>query len=337
MAKLDARRAAAVLADPSGVRAVLLHGDDAGLVRERAEALIRAVLGGAMDDPFRMADLPREVAAKAGALAGEVAALAMTGGRRVVRLREATDAHAGPLKEALATAGEALVVMEGGELTARSKLRVMAEGAPEVAVIACYRERGEELSGSISRLLKEQGVGVEPGALAWLAGRLGEDRMLLRREVEKLALYVGPGGRVDEEAALACVSEGAALELDEALMAATAGDAAAADRALDAAFAEGANPVAVLRTAMRHIQRMQEAALAGGDAGVLRPPVFFRHKAAFERGLRLWSVEALEAVGAALLTAEKRTKTTAFRDADVAVARAAIAAIARQAASVSRR
>jgi DNA polymerase-3 subunit delta len=326
-----------VLADPAGVRAVLLHGDDAGLVRERAEALVRAVLGGAMDDPFRLAELSREEASKAGTLAGEFAALAMTGGRRVVRLRDATDAHATPLKEALATAGEALIVMEGGELTARSKLRAMAEAAPDVAVIACYRERGDELAASIGRLLKEQGVGAEPAALAWLAGRLGEDRMLMRREVEKLALYVGPGGRVDEEAALACGPEGAALELDEALMAATAGDVALADRALDAAFAEGVNPVAVLRAALRHLQRLHEAALAGGDAGVLRPPVFFRHKAAFDRAMRAWPVGALEAAAVALLESEKRTKTTAFRDADVAVARAAIAALARQAAGFSRR
>jgi DNA polymerase-3 subunit delta len=331
MAKLDARRAGAVLADPGPYRAILLHGDDAGLVRDRAEGLVRAVLGGRMDDPFRLAELNREEAAKPGALAGEAAALAMTGGRRVVRLREATDAHAGPLKDALATPGEALLVLEGGELTARSKLRVLAEAAPEVAVIACYRERGDELAATLGRMLKEQGVQADPAALSWLATRLGEDRMQTRREVEKLALYVGPGGRVDEEAALACGGEGATLDLDEALMAATAGEAAMADRALTAAFAEGANPVQVLRAALRHIQRLHEAAVAGGDSGVLRPPVFFRHKAAFDRALRIWPPAALEGVGAALLEAEKRTKTTAFRDADVTLARAALAAIARQA------
>jgi DNA polymerase-3 subunit delta len=331
MAKLDARRAGAVLADPGPYRAVLLHGDDAGLVRERAEGLVRAALGGRMDDPFRLAELSRDEAAKPGALAGEAAALAMTGGRRVVRLREATDAHAGPLKDALATPGEALLVLEGGELTARSKLRVLAEAAPEVAVIACYRERGDELAATLGRMLKEQGVQADPAALSWLATRLGEDRMQTRREVEKLALYVGPGGRVDEEAALACAGEGATLDLDEALMAATAGEAAMADRALTAAFAEGANPVQVLRAALRHIQRLHEAAVAGGDSGVLRPPVFFRHKAAFDRALRIWSPAALEGVGAALLEAEKRTKTTAFRDADVTLARAALAAVARQA------
>jgi len=333
MARLDARRAAAVLADPSSVRAVLLHGDDAGLARERAEGLVGAVLGGRMDDPFRLAELTRDEAARPGALAGEVAALAMTGGRRVVRLREATDAHATPLKDALATPGEALIVLEGGELAARSKLRMLAEAAPEIAVIACYRERGEDLAASLGRMLREAGVQADPGALSWLAGRLGEDRMQTRREVEKLALYVGPGGTVDEEAALACVAEDAAADLDTAVMAATAGDAAATDRALAAAFAEGANPVALLRAALRHVQRLHEAAVAGGDSAVLRPPVFFRQKPAFDRALRLWSPAGLEAAGAALLEAEKRTKTTAFRDADVGIARAALAAIARQAAA----
>lgn len=331
MAKLDARRAAAVLTDPGPYRVVLLHGDDAGLVRERAEGLVRAVLGGKMDDPFRLAELTRDEAAKPGALAGEAAALAMTGGRRVVRLREATDAHAAALKDALASRGEALLVLEGGELTARSKLRVLGEAEAEVAVIACYRERGEELAGTIGRMLKEQGVGADPAALSWLAGRLGEDRMQTRREVEKLALYVGEGGRVDEQAALACGPEGAAMDLDEALMAATTGDGKTADRALTAAFAEGANPVQVLRSALRHVQRLHEATVAGGDASVLRPPVFFRYKAAFDRALRMWSPAALESVGAALLEAEKRTKTTAFRDADITIARAALAAIARQA------
>ena len=337
MAKIDARRAQAVLADPGALRVVLLFGEDAGLVRERAEGLVRYVLGGAMDDPFRLADLTREEAARAGVLAGEASALAMTGGRRVVRLRDATDAHATALKDLLATRAEALVVMEAGELQSRSKLRALAETAPDVAAIPCYRERDEALAGTIARLLKEQGVQAEGPAVSWLAARLGEDRMLLRRAVEVLALYVGEGGRVDEEAAMACVAEGAAMDLDEALMAATAGDALAADRALDAAFAEGANPVMVVRATLRHMQRLHEAAVAGGDSGVLRPPVFFRHKPAFDRALRNWPTAALEAPGAALLEAEKRTKTTAFRDSDLAIARAAIAAIARQAAGFKRR
>ena len=110
----------------------------------------------------------------------------------------------------------------------------------------------------------------EPAAAEWLAQRLGEDRMLLRRELEKLALFVGAGGKVTPEAAVACVAEGSALDLEEALMAAMAGEMAVADKALDTAFAEGANAVQVVRAALRHVQRLHLAALA--VAAAPRPP-----------------------------------------------------------------
>jgi DNA polymerase-3 subunit delta len=344
LAKIDPRRVAAFLKEPGASRAVLLHGEDAGLVRERAEALQHGVLGG--DDPFRLAELTREAAARPGALAGEMAALSMTGGRRVVRVRDASDALAGAVKEALAGPGEALLILEAGELPARSKLRSLLEPAASAAVIPCYRERGAELAATIGRLLQEQSVKAEPAALEWLASRLGEDRMLLRREVEKLALYAGPGGRLTEEDVVACAGEGATLDLDEALVAATTGEVPLADRALDAAFAEGASPIAVLRAALRHVQRLHLASLGvaqgqppGAALDALRPPVFFRAKPGFERALRLWPPDALAAAGSALLEAEKQGKSgSAARPIpDAVVARAAILQLARQALSLKRR
>lgn len=334
MAKLDARRIAAFLDDPRACRVVLLHGDDPGLVRERAARLIAGVTEG---DALRLVEVPREAAKDAGLLAAEAATLALVGGRRAVRVREATDVFAAAAKEALSGPGPGLVVLEGGELPARSKLRALLEPAPAAAVIACYRERGAELASSIARMLTEMEVRAEPAAVEWLAQRLGDDRMLLRRELEKLAAYAGPGGRVTQEDALACVAEGSALDLEEALIAALAGDLPVADRALDTAFAEGAAAVQVVRGALRHVQRLHMASLAvaGGAAPgaaleALRPPVFFRHKPALERALRRWRPEALEAAGTALLEAERRTKTTGLPD--TVIARAAVLALARQAA-----
>jgi DNA polymerase-3 subunit delta len=344
MAKLDTRRVAAFLADPGRARVVLLHGEDAGLVHERADALVASVVGG--NDPFRLAELPREAAARPGALAGEMAALAMTGGRRLVRVRDAGDALAGAVKEALAGPGEALLVLEAGELPARAKLRALLEPHPEAQVIPCYRERGAELAASIARMLQEHGVSADPPALEWLAARMGEDRQVLRREVEKLSLYAGVGGRLSEEDMLACAGDGGSLDLDEALIAATAGDIPLADRALEAAFTEGASPIAVLRAALRHIQRLHLASLSvarGASAASamegLRPPVFFRMKPGFEAALRLWPPHLLEAAGGALLEAEKRGKSgSAARPIpDRVVAQTALLTLARQAVSLKRR
>ncbi len=242
------------------------------------------VIGG--DDPFRLVEVPREAAVKdVGLLAAEMAALALTGGRRVVLVREATDALAPAVKAALAAAGGGAAADRGRRAAAaRVGYGRCWNRQPEAAVIPCYRERGAELLGTLRALLAEAGVSAEPEALEELATRLGEDRLLLRREVEKLALYVGAGGRVRAEDVLACIGDGSALDVEEALMAATAGEVAAADRALDVALAEGSSPVGVLRAALRHVQRLQLAA-SGVAPEALRPPVFFRHKPAFEKAV----------------------------------------------------
>ena len=188
--KLDARRVAGFLRDPGACRVVLLYGDDTGLIRERAEALVRGVVG-ARDDPFRVVELARE---QIGQLADEACSLSLTGGRRVVRVREAGEGATEPVKSVLAGKGPALVVLEGAALAPRSRLRALVEAAPDAAAIGCYPEEGRALDETIRAALTEAGVTAEPEALHWLAGRLGADRAATRQELAKLALYAGPGG-----------------------------------------------------------------------------------------------------------------------------------------------
>ena len=343
MPKLEARRVAAFLRDPGSVKLVVLHGDDAGLARERSDALRTVVAGG--DDPFRTVDLTREQAQRPGTLAGEAAALSLTGGRRFVRVRDATDALAPAVREMLAGPGEALVVLEAGELGRASKLRALAEGTGPVVALECWRERGADLAATIGTILREEGVSAEPAAIDWLVEHAGEDRRTLRRSLELLALHAGRGGRIGEEDVLICLGEGEGAGLDAALMAASMGDVVRADRALEAAMEEGAHPVAVLRAALRHVQRLHLASLAvaqGQAPGVamqaLRPPVFFRDKPFFERALRVWRPAALNAVGAELRRAEMRVKSggTGRPVPDRAVAKEAVLGLARRAAARAR-
>lgn len=342
MAKLDPRQVAGFLAaPPAACRVVLLHGDDPGLVHERAARIVQAVTGG---DPMRLADIPRDAARDRSLLAAEAAgALLLATGRRAVWVRDTTDAVTDAAAMALAGPGPGLVVLEApGEARGSKRVRDLLEKAPAPAaqVIACYRERGAALAASIRAILAEGRVEAEAEAVAWMAERLAEDHLLMRRELEKLALYVGPGGRVSREDALACIAEGSALDLDEAILAALAGDATLADRALEAAIADGAAAVQIVRGTMRQVQRLHMAALAvrGGAAPMaaldaLRPPVFFRQKPTLERALRFWPPDALEAVGDALIEAERRTKTTGLPD--MAIARAALRDVARRAASLA--
>ena len=335
--KLDARRVAGFLRDPGTCRVVLLYGDDTGLIRERAEALVRGVVG-ALDDPFRVVELARE---QIGQLADEACSLSLTGGRRVVRVREAGEGATEPVKSVLAGKGPALVVLEGAALAPRSRLRALVEAAADAAAIGCYPEEGRALDETIRAALTEAGVTADAEALHWLAGRLGADRAATRQELAKLALYAGPGGRIDLAAANACVGDFAGLSLDDALFAATAGDVPTTDRALELAMAEGAAPVGVLRTALGHMQRLHRARLAmdtglspAEAAKAARPPVFFRRVNAFARALTLWPVPALLAAMTALAEAERACKRTGAPD--QTLCRHAVLTLARRAAGRAR-
>lgn len=311
--KLDGRRLEAFLDAPGTCHAVLLFGDDVGMIRERAGRLVRAVAGG-LDDPFRVADLERDGLSR---LAEELASRSLTGGRRVVRVRDVTDAATAAVTAALQRGSEALLVLEAPGLASRSKLRTALERAPDAVAIGCYALEGAALDQVIGTVLSGLGVSGTPEARTWLAGQLGADQAVTRSELEKLALYVGTGGQVDLAAAEQCVGDLAGLSLNDALFAATAGDVAETDRALELALAEGTAPVGLLRATLTHLQRLQRAraAVAQGAspneaAKAARPPVFFRQEAAFVQALRLWPEPALEAAATRVWEAERACKRT---------------------------
>ncbi len=336
--KLEPRGTEAFLRDPGRARAVLLYGDDVGLIRERAGRLVRAVTGAA-DDPFRVVELERD---GAGAIPAEMAALSLSGGRRVVRVRDVGDAATAPVQAALAGPGEALLILEGPGLQTKSKLRTLIDKLADAVSIGCYPAEGRALEQTIRGVLSSLQVTVDEDALAWLTGQLGADRAVTVSEVEKLALFVGPGGRADIAAARECVGDLAGLSLEDALFAATAGEVAAADRALELALAEGAAAVQVARAGLGHVQRLQRARAAMADGisaaeatRAARPPVFVRRQPGFSLALTLWALPALEWAAQRFWDAERACKRTGAPD--LTIARNALAGIAQRAALARRR
>ncbi len=311
--KLEARQIEGFLRDPGSVSAVLLAGEDSGMIRERARRLVIAVAG-STDDPFRVVELDRE---HASSIADEMASMSLTGGRRVVRVREVTDAMLSHITPVLEGKPAGFLILEAPGLASRSKLRAALEKAPGGVAIICYPLEGRALETEIRAMLTELKVGVDAEALRFLADHLGADQSLTRGEIEKLALYVGEGKQVDLAAAQTCVGDMAGLSLEDALFSATAGDVPAADRALELALAEGSAPVAVLRAALMHMQKLQRARAAMSDglsageaAKAMRPPLFFRREPVFVQALNLWPPAAIEQACTRLWEAERACKRT---------------------------
>jgi DNA polymerase III subunit delta len=317
--KLPATRVTAFLQRPDReIRAVLLYGPDAGLVSERADAVARTICPD-LKDPFRVADVSGSaVAADPARLADEVAQMSLIGGRRVVRVRDAADRLARLFAGFLDTApGDALIVVEAGDLPGSSSLRRVFEAAPRAAAIGCYPDTGRELAAVIGDTLRAHRITASADATRYLAEHLGNDRLVTRSELEKLALYAGDGGRVELEDAQLAIGDSAAFALDDAVMAAAEGDVAKVDRVLYRVFQEGESPVSVVRALLRHLHRLHvlAARLAAGAAlaevvQTARPPVFFRQQDNFRRQLALWTEKHLRAEFDRVAQAELHMKLT---------------------------
>lgn len=286
-------------------------------MKERAEGLARTVVED-LGDPFRIADLSGDTIADDPArLADEAAAIAMTGGRRVVRVRDAGNDTASAFESFLDhPMGDALIVVEGGELDGRSALRKLFEKADNAAAIACYRDEGRDLAAVVRETLQRETVKIADDALAWLVDRLGGDRLVTRGEIEKLALYVGTGNTATLEDARALVGNSAEIGFDDLANAVAGGDVAELERARTKLESEGIPAVAQLRAVQRHFTRLHLCAgmIAGGrdEKGAmmaLRPPVFWKEEARFRSQLKRWNQAKLSAALARLLQAEIECKS----------------------------
>ena len=304
--------------DPALI-AVLVYGPDQGLVRERARKIVSSVVED-LADPFRVTELTAAVLLDDPVrLSDEVGALSLTGGRRVVRLGDAGDATTKTLDGVLSTASanDVLVVVEAGDLGPRSKLRKLFEDSGTAAALACYADDVRALGEVIRETLSQAGLTATPDAISYLSDHLGSDRMISRMELEKLATYAFGAGEVTLEDAEAVVGDGAVNSIDDIVYSTSEGNIFNLDRALQRVFDEGINSVAVVRAAQRHFQRLHRAAgaVAAGNSTdqamkALRPPVFFKRAASFQRQLQAWNVSRLAGALKALTDAEIACKTT---------------------------
>lgn len=321
--KVAANRIEGFLRKPhDGLVAALFFGPDDGLVRERARALAKGLVGD-LSDPFRVSELSgTDVKADPPALIDAARQLPMTGERAVVFVREATDGVAETLAQVLeGDGGGNLVVVEAGNLAKSSSLRKLFEKAANAAAVGCYADDARGLAGVVAETLERHGLKADAEARAFLAANLGSDRLVSRSELEKLALYCQGKGTVTLEDAMAAVGDSTAMSLETLVFAVTGGDQRALDRAFERAMVEGTSPVRILRFLQNHLQRLHfaRAMVAAGETpekamAKLRPPVFFKFASPFRAQLRQWRPEGLAQALALATEAEVDCKSTGFPD-----------------------
>lgn len=271
----------------------VLAGSDATLRREKQDQLVADLIGQA--DPQTCLSTHDATALLADVL-DELRTLPFLAPHRVVIVRDA-EAFISANRDALEAyldrpAASGTLILTVGNFDSRTRL---AKKVPKVGeIIACDSPDERALPGYIRELASRSGKQFQPAAVQLLADWIGSDVGQLRREIEKLATYVGERESVtpaDVEAVVTATAGPQAFAVANAL---TDGDTAAALKALaEAMTTRGAEFQLLGGLAWRVRQALQVAqAMATGmsanqamsTAGVRYPPhrkslqAYLRHR-----------------------------------------------------------
>ena len=307
----------AFLARPDpGRPIILLYGPDAGLVRERADALVASAVDDP-NDPFSMVRLDGdELSAEPSRLVDEAMTIPMFGGRRAIRVRAGSRSFASGV-DTLADSPmkDCRIVIEAGELRPESPLRKACERAKTAVAIACYPDGERDLARLIDEELRTSDLRIAADARAVLTSLLGGDRQASRNELRKLTLYAHGKGEITLDDVMAVVADASELKLDPIVDGAFAGRPDIVETEFAKAMIAGTYPGVIISAAQRQAAWLHKSALAIADgtpaSTVLDggfPRLHFSRKPAVETALRNFSVARLTGIIEQLATAALDTR-----------------------------
>ena len=263
------------------LRCAVIYGSNEGLQAEYVKKFTTAVCPDPYD-PFRVVYLNgSDVNGDPGILFGEYNGQSLMGGRRVVIVRDGDNNLTKHVKALLENnVSDTLLIVSSGSLNKKSSLVRLAEENENMAAIACYEDRDEDIFNSTRAKFIENGITIGNEALQLLCARLSNDRMSNSGEIEKLITYLGDHKNVTVEDVQKIISDASSSSGDDVCFAAAGGYA---DKAL-AAFNK-----LVFK---------------------LQPRIIFFRESSFKRQVSIWPREKLLSVLELLYKCERDCKTT---------------------------
>ncbi len=275
----------------------LVFGNDVGLVSERVQRLLKAVVDDPAD-PFQLVRLTGDdLNHDAPRLTDEAGTIPLFGGRRAVLVEGGGGkAVAAAVELFLQAPSSCPVVIEAGALKFDAPLRKAIERSKVGAAIECFPDGEREVAALIDAEVAAAGLTISADAKQLLASLLGADRMASRSEIGKLLLYAHGTQGIEVEDVEAAVANASVQAFDHAVDAAFSGDTAALDEAIRRLHLNAPDAGQMLGNALRHAVMLQRRKLSGGAEGAgfgYRGGTSSRRKALIERQVETLGTDVL--------------------------------------------
>ena len=281
---------------PSEINAVLLHGNDFGLISERAKQLAKHYAQD-LDDVFAVTRLDGDsIAGEPGLIADSAAAIAMFGATRLVLVKGRGTDLLDACKLALASdLTGSFIIVEASDTTTKHAIVKLFDTAKNAASIGCYADSDGDIAALVREIVQKDNINIDPETIKLIVSKLGSDRIASRGEIEKLALYAGAGGSLTMDDVALALGDSASLAVTDIAISAANGATPQLKRDLAKAWTEDLSAIMVLRGCQGYFRQLEMAGYAcatGKSASEavrgIRPPVHFKLQDIMARQLRNW-------------------------------------------------
>ena len=295
--------------------AALVFGTDSAGVQEVAQQIQKIIIPKA--GPFSIIPLsPADIKNNPTRVLEEANTPDLMGGRRLIWFKEATATQADIMADFIQQRQtDTFLLMTAENLTKSAALRIESEANPNILVIACYPPEIADLRRIIQDFAHTAKFDFDPQAMDYLIQNTDNNTLILKNELEKIALWNGDKKRITLEQIQQLIGLGT-IDTDTLIQSVANRQAERMINALNALISQGENPVTLVRLITKYfvslLKGVEKLELGENPADIAKKilkPAQFRLEEAVINQLRLWTKPGLLKAHHDLLNAEIQMKT----------------------------
>ena len=273
--------------------AYLVYGQNKGLVREKSQTIINSY----KSDQTEIIKFENdELIFESEKLNNEFNTFSLTAKNKIIHVLNTKDNLTETITNTITDQDSTnLIIFETGELTPRSKLRNFFEKEKNLGILACYLDTERDVQDLIETTFKKEGISISRDISLLIAKHLGNERHIIKSELEKIILYLKDKKEFKAEDILKCLSQNEDFGFDDLNYNLCDGNIVKLDKIINQLYLEGINPIALLRSAGKHFQKIlfvnqkiDSGMNLNESLNQLKPPIFFLYINKFKNQVTKW-------------------------------------------------
>ncbi|MDC3090983.1 hypothetical protein OA848_01195 [Rickettsiales bacterium] len=200
------------------------------------------------------------------------------------------------------------LIIKAGELSTRSKLRIIFEKNKNLVSIPCYDDTVLECKNLIEKKLLKEGLSLQNEQIVFLSKSLFGNRFLINCEIEKIILYLKQNNTISDQSLRKLINTDTKLELESLIYAVVSGKVLEFESLLNRAKKNGLNEITILNALTRHFYKIlyaKEYFLKTKSyirsVKSIFPPIFFKLEEEFIYQTKKWPKSKIESLLGKLL------------------------------------